>query len=100
MPRVAVVYFSRSGNTGLAARHIANKLGADLFELKATDYALGLKGWASAMQDARETEADITPRTIDLSGYDTVYLGSPIWLYAPARRFGPSSSTTASMASA
>lgn len=82
--RVAVVYFSRSGNTGLAARHVANRLGADLFELKAPDYELGLKGWANAMQDAREAEADISPRTIDLSGYDTVYLGSPIWLYAPA----------------
>lgn len=82
--RVAVVYFSRSGNTGLAARHIAKTLDADLFELKAPDYRLGLAGWSHAMRDARGTEADISPRTIDLSGYDEVYLGSPIWLYAPA----------------
>ncbi len=82
--RVAVVYFSRSGNTGLAARHIANTLGADLFALDAPDYRLGLAGWSHAMRDARGTDADISPRTIDLSAYDTVYLGSPIWLYAPA----------------
>lgn len=82
--RTAIVYFSRSGNTALAARYLANRLDASLFELEAPDYRLGLTGWASAMQDARGEQADIAPRRIDLSGYDTVYLGSPIWLYAPA----------------
>lgn len=80
---VAVVYFSRSGNTALAARHIANTLEGDLFELKAPDYPLGLVGWSHAMQDARSIEADISPSMIDLSAYDQVYLGSPIWLYGP-----------------
>jgi hypothetical protein len=28
--------------------------------------------------------ANTTPRTIDLSQYNTVFLGSPIWLYSPA----------------
>ena len=83
-PRTAVVFFSRSGSTGLAARHIANRMQAALFEIEAQDYELGLTGWASAMKDARGAKADISPRTIDLSRYDTVYLGSPIWLYAPA----------------
>ncbi|SQK97719.1 flavodoxin family protein [Pseudomonas aeruginosa] len=27
---------------------------------------------------------DITPRTIDLKPFDTVWLGSPVWLYSPA----------------
>jgi flavodoxin len=36
------------------------------------------------MRDARSNHADISPRTIDLTPYDTVYLGSPIWLYSPA----------------
>lgn len=41
------------------------------------------------MLDARGSEADISPPIIDLSGYHTVYLGSPIWLYAapPIRAF-------------
>lgn len=34
--------------------------------------------------DARQGESVITPATIDLSGYDRVYLGPPIWLYSPA----------------
>ena len=72
----AVVYFTRSGNTALAARHIANRLDAQLHRLEAPDYELGLRGWADAMFDARATEATISPRTIDLTGVDTVYLGA------------------------
>ncbi|MDF0674326.1 MAG: hypothetical protein P0120_08285 [Nitrospira sp.] len=36
------------------------------------------------MLDARKHEADIAARTIDLSEFTTVYLGTPIWLYSPA----------------
>jgi flavodoxin len=82
--RVAVVVYSRSGNTALAARHVAQRLDADLFVLEAEDYPLGLGGWASAMDDARGARAAIQPRTLDLSRYHTVWLGAPIWLYHPA----------------
>ncbi len=81
---VAVVYFSRSGNTALVARHVAKRLKASLFALEAPDYRLGLVGLGHALQDARGHEADITPRYINLKPFDTVYLGSPIWLYSPA----------------
>ena len=80
----AVIVFSRSGNTAVLARHIANQEQADFYRLEAPDYKLGLKGWINAMWDARQGEAVITPATIDLSAYDTIYLGSPIWLYSPA----------------
>lgn len=79
-----VIYFSRSGNTALAARHIANRLDARLVEIVAPDYELGVDGWANAMTDARGRDADISPRTVDLTRYDPIYLGSPIWLYSPA----------------
>ncbi|MEQ8278271.1 MAG: flavodoxin [Deltaproteobacteria bacterium] len=81
---VAVIYFSRSGNTALAARHVAARLSAQLIELRSPDYELGLLGWAHAMVDARGRDADITPTTLDLTGYETIYLGSPVWLYSPA----------------
>lgn len=78
------MYFSRSGNTALAAPHVAKRLDAELFGIEAPDYRLGLQGWVRAMLDARGHVADIVPRTIDLRKFDTVYLGSPIWLYSPA----------------
>jgi flavodoxin len=82
--RIAVVYFSRSGNTAVAAAHIAQRMGAGLFRLEAPAYDVGLPGILHALHDARSHEAVIAPTTLDLRGFDTVYLGSPIWLYSPA----------------
>lgn len=82
--KTAVIVFSRSGNTAVLAQHIAQQLQADFYRLEVSDYELGLKGWANAMQDARSIRAEINPKQIDLSAYDTIYLGSPIWLYSPA----------------
>lgn len=82
--QIAIVFFSRSGNTALLARHLAQKLNANLYRLEASDYKLGIMGWIHAMRDARNYDAIISPQTIDLSGMDTIYLGSPIWLYSPA----------------
>jgi flavodoxin len=80
----AVVFFSRSGNTALASHHVADQLGARIFRLEAPDYKLGIIGWISALIDARNHQATVKPGEIDLSPYDTIYLGSPIWLYSPA----------------
>ena len=80
----AVIVFSRSGNTGVLAQHIADTTDADIHEICAKDYELGIPGWISALRDARKTIATITPNDINLKQYTTVYLGSPIWLYSPA----------------
>lgn len=82
--RTAVVFFSRSGNTALAARHVARRLNARLIALEADEYRLGLWGWINPMRDARGEGAAIAPQTVDLDAFDTVYLGSPVWLYSPA----------------
>jgi hypothetical protein len=87
---VAVVYFSRSGNTALAARHVARRLEAQLYALNAPTYRLGMLGLVNATKDANARrkkpalEIGISPRIIDLTPFDTVYLGSPVWLYSPA----------------
>jgi flavodoxin len=82
--RIAVVYFSRSGNTAVAAAYIARRMDAGLFRLEAPAYDVGLTGILHALHDARSHEAAIAPTTLDLRGFDTVYLGSPIWLYSPS----------------
>ena len=80
----AVIFFSRSGATGLMANRIAANIGADEYKLSAPDYELSTMGLARATIDARNHEAKINPEKIDLSKYETIYLGSPIWLYSPA----------------
>lgn len=88
--RTAVVYFSRSGNTALAARQIARHLDARLFALEAPAYSLGLSGLLHALKDAYRLKEragalpQINPSNIDLASFDTVWLGSPVWLYSPA----------------
>ncbi|WP_440893359.1 hypothetical protein AAGU50_11125 [Aeromonas dhakensis] len=90
IPSVAVVYFSRSGNTALAARHLAKRLDAHLVALEVPAYELGLMGLTHALKDANALKSqpqalpDTVPRTLDLSPYETVWLGSPVWLYSPA----------------
>lgn len=79
-----VIYFSRSGNTELMANEIARIKKADLLTIEADEYKIGLKGWIESLRDARNTTAQIIPEKIDLSRYDTIYIGSPIWLYSPA----------------
>lgn len=94
--RVAVVYFSRSGNTALAARYLARRFQAALFPLAVPAdtqehaYPLGMLGLANALRDAcrlKKVSASLPenrPTTVDLSAFDTVWLGSPVWLYSPA----------------
>lgn len=87
---IAVVYFSRSGNTALAARHVARRLDASLYPLEVPEYALGASGLARSALDAKARRddpsklPDISPRTVDLKPFSTVWLGSPVWFYSPA----------------
>ncbi|MGX2950719.1 flavodoxin family protein [Ursidibacter sp. B-7004-1] len=82
--KTLVVFFSRSGHTEVMARKIAELTQADILPLQSARDNIGLTGMLQALQDARNTDADITPKTVDLSQYDTVYIGSPVWLYSPA----------------
>lgn len=82
--RTLVTFFSRSGNTELMARKIAELKNARILPIRSERDQIGLVGWLQSLRDARKTEAEITPSRIDLSSYDTIYIGSPIWLYSPA----------------
>jgi flavodoxin len=82
--KVLVVYFSRSNNTELMAMEIAKHYDADLVRLYADKYRIGFRGWINSLNDAQTKHAAITPKRIDVSQYDTIFIGSPIWWYSPA----------------
>lgn len=82
--KTLVVYFSRSGNTELVALQIAKKFKAEIVKLVAEDYEIGFFGWLNSLKDARSHIANIKPDKIELSQFDTIFIGSPIWLYSPA----------------
>lgn len=82
--KTLIVFFSRSGNTELMARKIAEVKQAHIIPIQSERNKIGVRGWIETLMDARKTEAEISPAKIDLSRYDTIYIGSPIWLYSPA----------------
>lgn len=83
-----VLYYSQTSNTKTVAREIATRLGADIEEI------IPLKPYEGDLQATvercrQEREEGITPviqpLTSDLSQYDVIFLGYPVWFgtYAP-----------------
>jgi flavodoxin len=80
--RTLVAFFSRSGNTRVVAGLIQRALGADLFEIRpATPYPEDyLEQVKQATQERdRGFEPPLAARVSNIAGYDTLYLGFPIW---------------------
>ncbi|MBW1713009.1 MAG: flavodoxin/nitric oxide synthase [Deltaproteobacteria bacterium] len=82
---VLVVYYSRSGHTEAMAREIGRQFKADLVRIQEDEFSLNFIGllrtyWAAL----REKAVVIRPEKVDLSGYDLVFLGLPIWCFRPA----------------
>ena len=81
--KVAVVYFSWSGNTRFAAETIAKKAGADIFEIKAETPYNG--DFRKCCDEAKpecygKTLRPIKPVAgLDLAKYDIVLVGTPNW---------------------
>lgn len=84
-----VIYYSYGGNTKAVAERFAAALNADLAEIRTvTPYT----GSYDAVVDQGQQEVNqgyqppIQPLEADLSQYDTVILGTPVWWYtfAPA----------------
>ena len=83
-----VAYFSAGGVTAKVAEKLAGALGADTYEIKPeVKYTKADLDWMNKssrssveMNDKRFRPAIITG-DVDVSGYDTVYLGFPIWWY-------------------
>ena len=91
--KILVVYFSRTGeqytvgtidkgNTAIVAEMIAEKTGADLYEiLPETDYPYTY----SALTDVAKKEQNNNARPKikgelpDISKYDTIFIGAPVW---------------------
>ena len=82
--KVLVAYFSWSGNTKYAAQYIAQKLGADEFELirekpYPTEYTPCTED-AKAEKEAGERPA-IKGKVENMAQYDVVFVCVPVWWY-------------------
>lgn len=87
--KAIVIYYSYGGNTRRIAKEIGQALGAELAEIRTIQPYTG--SYDDVVdQGQREVSSgflpEIQPLDIDLSRYETVILGSPVWWYtfAPA----------------
>ena len=86
--KTLVVFFSQTGNTKAVGNTIRELIGADIFELKASEpypnYYHAIRVRAKA-----EQEKDIHPLLQalpkNIERYDTIFIGSPIWNYTIAQ---------------
>ena len=91
--KILVAYFSRvgneygvgnikKGNTAIVAEIIAQKTGADLFEIKTVknypvDYDECTK--VASREKAEKARPELTATVENFSQYDTIFIGGPIW---------------------
>lgn len=84
-----IVYYSYSGNTKQIAELIKTKINADIVEIKTKQEYKGTYNQV-VEQGKKEVnegfEPEINQLNIDLSAYDNIILGTPVWWYtfAPA----------------
>jgi len=91
--KILVAYFSRigeeyavgnisKGNTKIVAEIIAEKVGADLFEIKPVkNYPTNYKECTqvASQEKAKKLRPEIVGKVENFEDYDTIFLGYPIW---------------------
>lgn len=86
-----VVYFSRMGYVKKLALEAANRTGAQVYEIKATERTQGTLGfWWCGRFAMHRWQMPIQRVDFDLTAYDHVTICTPIWVFslaAPVRSF-------------
>ena len=92
MPNILVAYFSATGNTAKLAKNIASQIGADLFEIKPQQpYSSQDLNWqdknSRSSLETKDTKSRpaISNEITNLSQYNTIFVGFPIWWYEQPR---------------
>lgn len=90
--KILIAYYSHTGNTKSVAEKIQSLTGGDFFEIKTTQvYPANYNDLVN--QAKIEKRDNIMPElveNVDISGYDKIYIGSPVWWYTfatPIRTF-------------
>ena len=85
--KTLVAYFSAQGTTAALARELAEKTGADLFEIVPREpYSAADITWTNPMarcnrEKIGKKDVPVAGTVADWESYDRVYLGFPIWYY-------------------
>jgi len=84
--KIAIVYYSYSGNTKKVAEMFKDELQnaneVDLLEIKTFDESNNF--FKQCLRARNEVRASIEDMRFDLSGYDLIFFGTPVWAFKPA----------------
>jgi len=83
--KICIIYHSETGNTRHVAQHIASASGAErLIEVLDRAAYNRFTRFLSQCRKARGEElTPISPSNIDVTAYDLIVLGSPVWAFKP-----------------
>lgn len=88
MSKTLVAYFSATGTTAASAKYLSEVLEADIYEIKPeVPYVKADLNWLNPLSrstkemNSKNARPAIIKGDVDISGYDIVYLGFPIWWY-------------------
>jgi flavodoxin len=82
MTKTLIVYHSRTGNTRRIARQLADRLGADLDEIRIVQPMDGVLGYAACAIEAMAGLAPaLRPMRHRPANYDLVVVGTPVWFW-------------------
>lgn len=80
--KTCIIYHSYSGVTRGIAEKINTACGGDLVEVKPKDNYSTLSAYSVGCIRARKEACDpISPDTIDVSSYDLIVIGTPVWAW-------------------
>lgn len=82
--KVCIIYHSETGNTRHVAEHLAAACDGKLIEINDTASYNRLTRFLVWCKKARvEDTTSIEPSSIEVSGYDQLIFGSPVWAFKP-----------------
>ncbi|HCU70596.1 MAG TPA: hypothetical protein DIC35_02435 [Candidatus Moranbacteria bacterium] len=80
MKKILITYYSRTATTKKVAEILAEKLGADIEEIKDTVDRKGAKGYLISGRDATLRKLTVLEKSEkNLQDYDLAIIGTPIW---------------------
>lgn len=86
--KALILYYSFEGNTKKVAEYLSKEIGADIEEIKPVN-EIKSKGFSKFIWGGSQVvmgkKPEILPLKSDISSYDIIFIGSPIWAgtYAP-----------------
>lgn len=83
--RACVIFYSYSGITRGIAEGISSSTGCDLIEVRTKKPYTSFSAYTTGVLRSRKGEPDpIDPEEIDVSDYDLLIIGTPVWAWKPA----------------